>query len=195
MMMKTLKNENGILTLDFIFASMLVFGLTAILFSFGLTLSVVEVVQYMSFASARNYSLAHLDKDKQRERGELKYQELVTNPIFDSLVSNGWFEAGQVEIDDFNGEFAPDSSFESDNFVGARIPFAAPILYKRIPIIGTTASGPDGFTANIQSFLAREPTFRECQALINERAESFQNLLDYRDFSVSEVAIMMDNGC
>ena len=75
MIKKTLSNEKGILTLDFIFGSMVVFGLSSVIFSFGMTFSVVEVVQYMSFASARNYSLAHYDENRQRERGEQKYQE------------------------------------------------------------------------------------------------------------------------
>ena len=87
MILKTLKNEKGILTLDFIFASMLVFGLSAIIFSFGMTLSVVEVVQYMSFTAARNYSLAHLDEDRQRQRGEFYYQRLASNPEFAAMVN------------------------------------------------------------------------------------------------------------
>ncbi len=193
MIKKTLKNEKGILTLDFIFASMLVFGLSAIIFSFGMTLSVVEVVQYISFASARNYSLAHLDEEMQRERGTQKYQELVTNPAIRPILENGWFAVEPVIISDFNGEYNPDPSYESDNFIGARIPFSAPILYKRIPLIGTTASDPEGFTANIQSFLAREPTFRECQSFVNQRANAFQSL-NYI-LVIDQVAAIMDNGC
>ena len=126
MIRKTLRNENGILTLDFIFASMLIFGLSAVIFSFGMTLSVVEVVQYMSFASARNYSLGHLNEDRQRERGELKFQELSTNPIFSTMLDVGWFEIEPVIISDFNAEYNPNASYESNNFIGARIPFGAP---------------------------------------------------------------------
>lgn len=194
MIRKTLNNEKGILTLDFIFASMLVFGLSAIIFSFGMTLSVVEVVQYITFASARNYSLAHLNQEMQEERGRQKYEELVANNAIRPLLENGWFGVEPVEIADFNNEYAPDASYDSDNFIGARVRFRAPILYKRIPLIGTTASGPEGFEANIQSFLAREPTFEECRQFMSERTNLFQTLGTYT-VDPTKVAIMMDNGC
>lgn len=196
MIKRTLKNEKGILTLDFIFASMLIFGLSAVIFSFGMTLSVVEVVQYMSFAAARNYSLGHLNETRQRERGEQKYNELSTNPIFSTMLDVGWFEVEPVIISDFNSEYNPNASYESDNFIGARIPFAAPILYKRIPFVGNTASDPEAFKVNIQSFLAREPSFEDCQGQISQRAQIFSGLSPgYSSVSVTETAIIMDNGC
>lgn len=192
--LKPLRNEKGILTVDFIFASMLVFSLSAVIFSFGMTLSVVEVVQYMSFAAARNYSLAHLNEAKQKERGEFHFENLAFDPIFQSMVEVGWFQIGNVDIRDFNAEFNPDSSYESDNFVGARIPFSAPILYKRIPMIGSTASDENAFQANVQSFLAREPTFEECRTFISQRAQQMQSL-GFSQVQVDQVVVMMDNGC
>ncbi len=188
---KTLQNERGILTLDFVFASMLVFGFSAILFSFAMTFSVVEVVQYISFASARNYSLAHLNTDKQQERAQQKFEELSTNPVLTPMITNGWFAILPAQISDFNDEYSP--STDSEIFVGVRIPFSAPILYKRIPLIGTTGNGPDGFQANINSFLAREPTFIECRDFIQQRANQL-NSLGY-SFDPSSVRIIMDNGC
>ncbi len=194
MILQPLKNQKGLLTLDFVFASTLIFALSAVIFSFGITLSVVEVVQYMSFASARNYSLAHQNEDRQRERGEQKFQELATNPIFDTMVEFGWFEVGQVDIRDFNSEFSPDISYDSSNFIGARIPFSAPILYKKIPMVGSTASDPDAFQANVQSFLAREPTFEECRALISQRAQQMSTL-GFSQIDINAVVTLMDNGC
>ena len=193
MIRKTLSNNNGLLTLDFIFATIVILGFSAIIFSFAVTLSVVEVVQYISFASARNFSLAHLDEKKQLDRGKLKYQELVTNPVVRPFLENRWFVVGEVEIADFNGEFAPTPSLDSDTFVGSRIPFSAPILYKRIPFIGTTASNPEGFTAKIQSFLMREPTFRECEDFITQRGQQV-NSLGF-NFQPGDYVVLMDNGC
>ncbi len=191
-MKKTLGNNRGILTLDFIFASMVVFGFSAIIFSFGMTLSVVEVVQYISFSTARNYSLAHLNEEEQRKRGLAKFQELITDPSIQPLLSAGWFKTDDVEISDFNDEYS--AAYDDENFIGARIAFGAPILYKRIPLIGTTGSDPDGFNTKIQSFLGREPTFQECKDFIGLRAEKFQGLGSY-SFNVDEYVIQMDNGC
>lgn len=194
---KTLTNQKGLLTLDFIFATLLVFGFSTIIFSFGITLSVVEVVQYITFSTARNYSLAHYDENKQKERAQLKFDELTSHPAIIPLIDSGWFETGTLQISDFNSEYSPDSSFGADNFVGARVEFSAPILYKRIPLIGTTGTDPDGFKANIQSFLAREPTFKECQSFTSERINRIGNLNGlYRNvMQPSKVAAIMDNGC
>lgn len=191
MIKKTLKDEKGLIALDFIFASLLVFALSSVIFSFGMTLSVVEVVQYMSFASARNYNLAHLNEERQRERGERKFQELVSNPIFSSLVEYGWFEVGNVEINDFNEEFSPETGFE--NFIGARIPFSAPILYKNIPFVGSTGPDRDAFQTKVQSFLSREPTFEECQGFMDARRRALANI--FNQVQVNEAHVMMDNGC
>ncbi len=191
-MKKCLGNNRGILTLDFIFASMIVFGFSAIIFSFGITLSVAEVVQYISFSTARNYSLAHLDEDEQRRRGEEKFQELISDPAVRPLFENGWFKTEDVEISDFNDEYSPES--DDENFIGARIQFGAPILYKRIPLIGTTGTDPDGFNANIQSFLAREPTFKECKEFMDQRAQKFQNLGSFQ-VDPDAFVVQMDNGC
>ena len=188
----SLENEKGLLTLDFIFAFIIIFGFVGVLFSFAMTFSVVETVQYVSFASARNYSLAHLNEDRQKERADLKYNELTTSQALSALVSNGWFEIKKSTNYDFNDEYQtqPDKGV----FLGVRIPFKAPILFKRVPLLGTTASDPDSFFANIQSFLAREPTFKECQDFISQRALGLKNL-GY-DFNPSEAHnTMMDNGC
>lgn len=194
MIQSPLKNENGMLTLDFVFASVMVFGFAAILFSFAFTFSIVEVVQYVSFSAARNYSLAHLNESSQQERALQKFQELRANPAIIPLISNGWFEIQDAQIADFNGEFDPDPTKESDTFQGVRIPFSAPILYKRVPLLGATASDPSGFTANIQSFLAREPTFTECREFMQQRPAQL-NLITGANFDVAATVLIMDDGC
>jgi hypothetical protein len=187
-------NEKGILTLDFIFASVIVFAFSAILFSFAITLSVAEVIQYISFSTARNYSLAHLNETKQRERAQLKFDQLSSHPAIQPMLNSGWFKISPAIISDFNSEFNASSSDDSAIFIGARIPMSAPILYKRIPMLGTTSSDSEGFTANVQSFLAREPNFNECEAFTKERANAFRSL-GYATLDPSAVALIMDNGC
>lgn len=186
-----LRNEKGILTIDFLFAFIMVFGFTAILYSFAFTLSVAEVVQYISYATARNYNLAHLDETQQRERGQQKFQELSQNPSIAALISAGWFQIGDAQIGDFNDDYPGDNGLDSANFIGVRIPFSAPVLYKRIPFLGTTGNDPDGFTANINSYLAREPTFQECEAFANQRGDALSGL----GYTVNNPNIILDNGC
>ena len=194
-MINRIKNEKGILTVDFIFASMMVSAFSVIIFCFSMTLSVVEIVQYISFSVARNYSLAHENEDEQRRRAQEKYDELITNQIFRPFTDSGWFELRPVQIGNFNSDYPSNPDYAA--YVGARIRFSAPILYKRIPMIGTTASDPDMFNANIQSYLSVEPTFEDCEGFMLQRANAFQNLTTTPGYSfpASEVHIMMDNGC
>ncbi|MCB0377143.1 MAG: hypothetical protein KDD33_01495 [Bdellovibrionales bacterium] len=190
---RPLKNQEGILTLDFLFAGLMVFAFSAILFSFAITFTVVEVVQYISFASARNYSLAHLNEAKQRERATEKYQQLAGDKRLTPLVESGWFTIGQPAIGNFNDEYPNSSEFgDSQNFIGVKIPFGAPILYKRLPILGSTGTDPEGFTANIVSYLARHPTFQECQDFANQRIQGITSL-GYN--AQGGVVVIMDNGC
>lgn len=189
---RILNNEKGILTIDFIFASLLVFAFSAILFSFAFTFSVAEVVQYVTFAAARNYNQAHLNEARQRERGEQKFNQLVSDPSIAALVSAGWFRIGDLELGDFNDEYPADNGMDSANFVGARVTFSAPILYKRLPIVGATGNDPEGFTANINSYVAREPTFEECRAFMQQRIQALSGL----GYTLQQnVPILMDNGC
>lgn len=188
-----LKNEKGLLTLDFIFAFIIIFGFVGILFSFAMTFSIVEAVQYVSFASARNYFLAHLDEERQKERADEKYDELTTSQALSPFFSNGWFEVKKSSNHNFNDVYEPGPGYEV--FVGVRVSFKAPILYKRVPLLGTTASNPDGFIANVQSFLMREPTFKECRSFVSKRAESLKRLNYNFPANRANENIMMDNGC
>ncbi|MEM7647489.1 MAG: hypothetical protein AAF203_11305 [Pseudomonadota bacterium] len=192
--LKPLKNERGLLTLDFMFATVIIFGFTGILFSFAMTFSVVEVVQYITYSSARNFTLAHFDESRQQERARQKLDELIANQAIAPLLNNGWFEVRPGIISDFNSEYNPDPSQDSDIFQGVRIPFSAPILFKRIPFLGTTGDDPDSFNANIQSFLAREPNFDECRRFISERGQQMRSLVP-GNWDESAVVVMMDNGC
>ncbi len=187
------KDEKGILTVDFIFAFIIIFGFVGVLFSFAITFSVVEAVQYVSFASARNFSLAHLNEDRQKERADEKYDELTTSQALSPFFSNGWFEIKKSDTNEFNDVYEPEPGREI--FIGVRVLFKAPILFKRIPLLGTTASNPDGFSVNIQSFLMREPTFQECKDFISGRINEFKKLPNYNFISNQSYKVMMDNGC
>ncbi len=192
--MVPLKNEKGFLTLDFIFAFIIIFGFVGVLFSFAMTFLVVETIQYVSFASARNYSLAHLNEDKQKERAIEKYKELTTSQALSALLSNGWFEVREPANYQFNDIYQPEPS--SEIFLGVRILFKAPILFKRVPFMGKTGSDPEGFTAHIQSFLSREPNFSECRDnFMSQRAMALKNLGGYNFNPNQAHHYMMDNGC
>ena len=76
-----IKSNAGFITLDFVFAIIIAFGMTAILFSMTYTLSAVEIAQYLTFSSSRAHAAAHATPDKQIEMGQKKFNELLTQPV------------------------------------------------------------------------------------------------------------------
>lgn len=75
-----LGNERGILTLDFIFAMLMMFCFSAIIFAFTITFSAVEIAQYATYASARAFFAARKTSDEQEKAGKDKFTALVLNP-------------------------------------------------------------------------------------------------------------------
>lgn len=200
-MKKLIKNESGIITIDFIFALVLVGGFFSIMFALSLTLSVVELTQYITFATARNFHAAHWDTDAQREAAEIKFNDLTKNEIISPLLSNGWFELSGDGggIDDYNDLYGQDpNTDDSANFIGSRVQLNAKVLEFNIPLIGDTHDDEGVFTANIASYLNREPTSVEClNFMLEENRFQAIKALDstYSGGSIGEYKVMADNGC
>jgi hypothetical protein len=175
-------NQRGFLTIDFIFAMVMIIGFTALLFVVSFTLSVVSVTQYVTFAAARNYSAAHLDKQQQLARAEAKFDELIGNKIFKPLYKNGWFALGTP----FTGDQTTvvpgyDTATQGVNeFWGTGVDFTAKILDFHIPFFGDSAPDSDGsgsgFKTYIGSYLGREPTADECLQFTAQRWQAIRNL-------------------
>lgn len=193
-------NQRGILTVDFIFAFLLVWGLTMmVVFRLTLTLSVVEVVQYMSFATARSFFAGHHTLADQIARGENKFASLKEHPVLNPLFSNGWFEIKEVKVEDFTSEYAGTSQTDPLNsmFAGVRVLFLPIVLDFEIPGIGATVEEHnDPFNTKIASYLGREPTDEECTQFNSQRFRGILKL-GYQDALVQsqEVRNMEDNGC
>ena len=188
-------NEEGFLTLDFIFST-LIFGIFVSIFTgMALMFSVVEVVQYATFSSARSFSLSHVDLQAQRQKGEEKFNSLSASGALRAVLSNGWFEVGAIELGDFNDELASadDQSRDAETFVGARVDFSAPILFKRYPLMGQTGEDRDSFLAKVQSFTGREPNQSECNQFNSQRIEAIAS--EYPNTEPTAYRAQADNGC
>lgn len=195
-----LKNETGLIAIDFIFALVLVFAFTAVLFAMSMTLSVVEVTQYVTFASARNHFAAHETKQKQEELAEAKYQQLVNSPALKPLYNNGWFELRDFKV----GEGVDYQQIQNDpdafTFYGSTVFLRAPVLNFRVPFFGRTASDENAaFQAQIASWLAREPSTEECMEFNKARMRLIKQM-DGNAYNISQLnendyVVMTDNGC
>lgn len=147
------------------FSSILVGAMFMACFALCFTLSMAEVAQYISFSTARAYFAGHVSQSAQRDAGLLKYQQLASRQPFRSLFfkPGGFFALpSQPLLGDFNSEY-PQPGADSDSYVGARIKFRANILEFRVPIWGSVeAPDGDGFSADVSTYLMREPSSDEC---------------------------------
>ncbi len=205
----------GMIALDFLFALVLIMGLTSILFSLALTLTAASITQYITYASARQYYAAHLTTTTQTQLALAKYNSLLQNPALSGLYRIGWFEVGRNPLPgDMTQEDLVGMGYEQQGqnkltrFIGIATPFTAKILDRSIPFLGETysedlgASARERFKIYIGSYLGRSPSLYECQTFMRHD-ERFQAILDlssgagkYGDF-INNVGyhLISDNGC
>lgn len=178
-----IRNQSGLITVDFIFSMVLILGLSGLLFVLSFTLSMASITQYVTFSAARNYFAAHLTEEAQILRGQSKYQELSQNPVLKPLFTNGWFKIdGQATIGDHT-QVVPEYQQAAqgvNKFWGAGVNFVASVLDFNIPFFGSTAPDGDGsgsgFKTYIGSYLGREPSTQECLAFAAQRWSAIRNL-------------------
>lgn len=190
------------LTLDFLFAIVLILGFSALTFILTFTLSMASVVQYITFASARNYQAAHLTNGDQEARAKAKFAELVGDPVFKPLFKNGWFVLDAEPTVGDHAQIIPgfkEAGQDKDQFWGAGTSFTAKVLDFQIPFFGSTTddgSGGTGFKTYIGSYMGREPSAKECLDLNAVRWTKLRSLGNYSQGSSGNGYFpMSDNGC
>lgn len=201
-------NERGILTVDFLFSMVLIFGLGGLLFVLSFTLSVASMTQYVTFAMARNYTAAHVTQELQKDRANAKYRELINNPVLKPLYSNGWYTVDEVPGIGDHTLIIPQFREATDGvnkFWGAGTALTARVLAFSIPFFGSTTPDTDGsgdnFKTYIGSYLGRESTTEECLALTAQRWATIRNLQVTGGAAYSQGTSdngyfpMSDNGC
>jgi hypothetical protein len=192
-----LKDERGITTLDFIFAMMITFGFTVVFFAVTMTLSMVEVTQYVAYSVSRTYTAANETPEAQRQLAKAKYKELVGSGILQKLYSSGWFTVPKADdgpiLASFDGEYPSQSEKDAEIMTGARVEFKANILNLRVPFLGSTASSSETGRANINSYLAREVSTKECRDFNSQRLGAIQKV--YQGPYKPKAFVITDNGC
>lgn len=200
LLLKPLKNQKGSLTMDFMFALVLVLGVSGLFFALSFTLSVVEISQYIAFASSRNYMAAHFDETSQKQQAEDKFTLLTENTPLKVLFKNSsWFKLTYERTGDFREQYPADAGLENDNvnFWGTQLQLQADVLDFKIPMYGSTNPENNAFKTKINSFLGREVTADECNTFYQQRWQNILNL-DRKFYSAlgqKKVTIIYDNGC
>jgi hypothetical protein len=157
----------------------------------------IEVTQYVAYATSRAYVPAMKNEAQQKEAAIKKYTELSNDPVLKPLYSGGWFKIPppqKIQLKDYGSLYGNDSS----NFVGIRLPLGVPMLYKffKIPFIGSGFDNEEDLELNLTSYLTRESSFTECKNFFETRRQKIKSL-DPRFNRVDETTyvVMEDNGC
>jgi len=174
-MKKGLHSQKGFIVVDFIFAFILVGGFFVAILALTITLTMTELTQYLTFASARSFMAGHTTVQKQKQMGTDKFKALTTHRVFGAMYSNGWF---QVDDEPFVGNHSngPDPvrydplGDDPYGFTGTSTSFTASILKFSVPLYGSSTGGDDSgaFVTHIGSYLGREPSQSECQNNFNQ---------------------------
>lgn len=206
-----MRNQRGIVTLDYLFAFILVGGFSFLFLALSVTLSTVEIVQYMTFASARNFYAGHVSPQTQFDAAQEKFNQISSNPVFLPLFTNGWFQLDKKtlsigSISRKNPDFASYRQPDQQNlFHGTVIYLVANVLDFKVPFFGSTTrisqGGKEGYGSYIGSYLGRETTYMECDNFMKLRFPAIKRLQNNKgaeNFSRANakyIFIPSDNGC
>lgn len=212
-----LRNQRGLLTVDFLVAMVLAFGLIVLTFAFATTLTVIEIGQYIAFATARAHAPGHLTQEKQIQLARQKFESYLDPKTFPNLapiLRNGWFEVDAKTLDIRGGgksstgadaTFNEDYGYTQDMLpqIGIRYRLQANILKLNIPFAGNIRQDDD-FGTFITGLLLREPTSEECRQQM-QADQRFRAILDldqrFRRIDPANPVVdnayfaMEDNGC
>ncbi|MCB0356594.1 MAG: hypothetical protein KDD40_06285 [Bdellovibrionales bacterium] len=211
-----LKQNKGGLTIDFIFAFTLIMGLSAILLSLSLTLTVASITQYATFVGARSLLSGHHTSDEQIANAAAQYNRVISHPDLSTLYQGDWFSLTDPaymlkpgDLKQYKADF-PDVDVpvnDPDLFIGFAVTFIARMLDFQIPFYGSTSDfGGDGsgFTTVIATFLSKEPSAQQCRDFSMDRWKAIRKLnvegggADYSSYTSEDsnfVWFINDNGC
>lgn len=195
-----LRNERGVLSIDFLFAMMFAFGFAMILFAISITLAGVEISQYVTYSVSRAYNGAHMSRAAQEQNARAKFAEMMAKGTFRDFYALRWITLQEPVLGDFTSDY-PGASDDSDLFVGARIRMDARVLNLNLPFIGKTIDNPETGRAILNSYLLREPSVQECTEEFNRQRWTFIKQLQaggqqaYSTTPGNSYYLITDNGC
>lgn len=200
------EGEAGILTLDFVFSLLAVYAISMVFALLAFTLMFSSVVQYMAFSMSRAHISGQISITRQQEAVDERFKILQDTYLGKLIKTNdeGWFkiQSGGAAKEQFDLSSTDDGGKRQVAY-GIVLRYTSNILKKfRIPLLGSPSDGAsEQFgTANIYSFLYREPTTEECVEFNKSRwnviLERFPALSTMPGVSsVGEHGVSSDNGC
>lgn len=193
--MKSLKNQKGVLAFDFLVGFMIITSFFMLLVILSFTLSVVESMQYIAFATARTYYAADVSEAEQKNAAREKYDQLIQKEELKSLLRDRWFSMPDRESPDLFPDFNTDGIAD-----GVRIDFTAKVLSFTLPFFLGRTGESNSFISNVNAYIGREPSQEDCMDYQRRRGEMIVTRLDpsyriYSDRYLQSYIPIGDNGC
>jgi len=199
--------QKGILTLDFIFALTAVYAISMVFILLALTLMMSTVVQYMSFSMARSHISGDISIEDQQDAVQEKLDQLLGTYLGKFIKTNdeGWFKietpASASDLIDDPG-WGGNGGSERQRPYGVGIRYTSLILKNiRLPLLGSPGDQATGdfASANIYSFMYRQPSTEECLSFNRERwqiiRQRFDGLDSMPNILSDDSGAQADNGC
>lgn len=206
-----MRRQAGFIVADFIFAIVVASFMGVLLFGISYSLTVVEITQYVSFATSRAHMAGNKDPEGQRQKALRKFSSLTTGrTALGRVYNNGWFKIDRPDIRSgpsggatgnsptFRADLAGGSDMPDRNwFIGVSIPLTLKLLSFNIPFLGnTTPDSPEGLKTHVSAMLIRDPSQSECQEFMAERQQALGNLPSgQRFYDQGAYVPIEDNGC
>lgn len=205
-----LRNENGFLTIDFIFAVLVSIALSVLFFVLAFTLSTAEVAQYIAYSIGRTYSAGHINIAEQESLARKKMTQIMNKPGLGKLFKQDWFTLAfdnPAFRSGYKGEVYSEYNSEADGTrliaTGVRLVFKTNLFNLKLGFLGSTNPTDESFTAKVTGFMLRNPTQDECQKFmsVGVRHKAIIDLDSrYRNYDPSpgsnnKYLPMEDNGC
>ncbi len=181
------KKNKGSLSVDFMIGISVSCLLLVFVILMTLTFSLVEVAQYVAYATAREYFIGHTSYPEHEDMARDKYDAL--NVKFFKKGSgddlSNWFFLTPQDKNDlvfYNGQNTGLNSNNPTKF-GAGFIFTSKVMTMEIPFLGNVGgssggsggsggSSSDGFEFPIAAFLGREVSRDECSRLVLNNGRS-----------------------
>lgn len=190
-------NQNGMITIDFIFALMFSIGFMFIFFAVSVTLSLVEVAQYVTYTTARAYAGAHETRGMQEELAKKRFAEVMRLSAVKTFLGNDWMKLDEPQLGDFSGDYDEEASKDNEIYVGARLGFNARLLHLQVPFLGSTAEESGVGRGTLNAYLMREVSTTECREQFNRQRYQQLKTVEglYSSAPGGEEKLITDNGC
>lgn len=187
---------------EFLFATIVSFGLFMLFFAITMTFTAVEVTQYVAFSVARAHAGGNKTPEAQKQAAVSKYKFFMKSAPYGAFYQSGWFVLGKtpdIRQGGEGGRTFDDLALEGRNsskvFMGISIPFESKLMAYKVMFIDAGPKDEAGFKANINGILAREPAQSECQNFWMDRANALKQMPSGASMRPEAYYPMEDNGC